>query len=118
MTMVRERSTRLTVVGAVAMLIVVISAMARPLPGGAQVAGAGWIGDRVWQDLNGNGIQDLGEPGVAGVRITVTSAAGSAVGSGTSDENGAYRITGPRVSRQSPVRQSPVRQLPLRQSLL
>ena len=30
------------------------------------------IGDRVWQDLNGNGVQDAGEPGRAGVTITLT----------------------------------------------
>lgn len=30
------------------------------------------IGDRVWQDNNGNGIQDAGEPGINGVRVTIS----------------------------------------------
>ncbi len=29
----------------------------------------GAIGDTVWQDTNGNGNQDIGEPGIAGVRV-------------------------------------------------
>ncbi|MCP4660635.1 MAG: hypothetical protein GY856_34985, partial [bacterium] len=27
------------------------------------------VGDRVWNDLNGDGIQDAGEPGINGVRV-------------------------------------------------
>jgi SdrD B-like domain len=30
------------------------------------------IGDRVWHDANGNGIQDNGEPGLNGVRVTIS----------------------------------------------
>ena len=30
------------------------------------------IGDFVWNDLNGNGIQDAGEPGINGVKVTIT----------------------------------------------
>ena len=30
------------------------------------------IGDFVWNDLNGNGIQDAGEPGINGVLVTIT----------------------------------------------
>ena len=33
--------------------------------------GTGSIGDRVWYDLNGDGIQDPGEPGYAGVAVTL-----------------------------------------------
>ena len=35
--------------------------------------GAEYFGDRVWNDLNENGIQDPGEPGVAGVIVTVNN---------------------------------------------
>ncbi len=35
-----------------------------PLPSGNAI-----LGDRVWNDLNVNGVQDIGEPGVAGVPI-------------------------------------------------
>jgi uncharacterized repeat protein (TIGR01451 family) len=34
----------------------------------------GSLGDRVWSDRNGNGVQDLGEPGVAGVPVTLRGA--------------------------------------------
>jgi uncharacterized repeat protein (TIGR01451 family) len=30
------------------------------------------VGDFVWHDVNGNGIQDAGEPGIAGVTLTLT----------------------------------------------
>jgi len=48
------------------------------------------IGDRVWSDLNHNGIQDVGEPGVSGVGVTLYNAAGSPVGTTTTDANGLY----------------------------
>ncbi len=34
------------------------------------------FGDKVWEDLNGNGIQDLGEPGIANVGVEVYDASG------------------------------------------
>src|SRR5262249_45988018 len=34
--------------------------------------GSGSIGDFVWHDLNGNGMQDAGEPGIPNVSVTVT----------------------------------------------
>jgi SdrD B-like domain len=53
--------------------------------------GTGVIGDFVWNDLNGNGIQDSGEPGIAGVTVTLS---GAASGSTTTDANGYYSFTG------------------------
>ena len=40
----------------------------------AQVAFAqtAQIGNFVWNDLNGNGIQDAGEPGIPSVSVTLT----------------------------------------------
>ncbi|RMG86806.1 MAG: hypothetical protein D6714_03535, partial [Bacteroidetes bacterium] len=35
------------------------------------------IGDYVWEDTNGNGIQDAGEPGISGVIITLTGTTGN-----------------------------------------
>ena len=56
----------------------------------------GSIGDRVWRDTNRNGIQDAGEPNVAGVTATLVNAAGDPV-SGVSpvvtDANGNYLFT-------------------------
>jgi len=58
---------------------------------------AGTIGDFVWRDLNGNGVQDPGEPGVADVTVTITPPAGVDLGYGVgvasntvTDANGFY----------------------------
>ena len=37
------------------------------------------LGDRVWEDLNGNGVQDIGEPGVANVRVRLLDTAGTPI---------------------------------------
>jgi len=42
------------------------------------IAAAASIGSFVWADVNGNGIQDAGELGVAGIRVTLLDAATSA----------------------------------------
>ena len=54
----------------------------------------GIIGDRVWSDVNANGIQDPGEAGIAGVELTLTDADGNQVGGTvTSNSNGDYLFT-------------------------
>ncbi|MCB1941128.1 MAG: hypothetical protein KDI53_03630, partial [Candidatus Accumulibacter sp.] len=51
----------------------------------------GVIGDRVWEDLNYNGIQDAGEPGLASVVVNLLDAGGNPTGLSTStDANGDY----------------------------
>jgi uncharacterized repeat protein (TIGR01451 family) len=52
------------------------------------------IGDRVWNDLNNNGVQDAGEPGVAGVTVRLLDEFGSVVATTTTDANGIYQFTG------------------------
>ncbi|MFE5790787.1 SdrD B-like domain-containing protein, partial [Rhodococcus erythropolis] len=55
------------------------------------------IGDFVWRDLNANGIQDSGEPGVANfpVKLTGTDANGKAVTvTTTTDSGGMYHFVG------------------------
>ena len=55
---------------------------------------AGVIGDRVWNDLNENGVQDDGEPGVNGVTVRLLNAADSSVAQTTStDSAGIYSFT-------------------------
>ncbi|MEL6890818.1 MAG: SdrD B-like domain-containing protein, partial [Actinomycetota bacterium] len=52
------------------------------------------IGDLVFQDSNGNGVQDLGEVGIGGVDVTITGPshpAGTTIQTGT---DGAYSFTG------------------------
>jgi uncharacterized repeat protein (TIGR01451 family)/fimbrial isopeptide formation D2 family protein len=50
------------------------------------------IGDRVWADLDGDGVQDVGEPGIAGVVVMLTTPNG--VVTTTTDANGAYAFSG------------------------
>ena len=58
------------------------------------------MGDKTWVDANGNGVQDAGEPALAGVVVQLlnpdgtpaTDAQGNAVASVTTDANGAYFI--------------------------
>ncbi|MBL0027045.1 MAG: T9SS type A sorting domain-containing protein [Saprospiraceae bacterium] len=50
----------------------------------------GSIGDFVWNDLNGNGLQDFGEPGITGVTFTLINETDATVGSTTSGNFGFY----------------------------
>jgi hypothetical protein len=50
----------------------------------------GRIGDFVWWDQNSNGIQDPGEPGIAGVLVTLSSSSGTLLDSQWTDANGGY----------------------------
>ncbi len=51
-----------------------------------------WIGDYVWKDLNGNGIQDSGEPGIPGVHVYLYKCDGSLVRKDTTDFSGKYEF--------------------------
>jgi hypothetical protein len=49
------------------------------------------VGNRVWHDLDSDGIQDAGEPSIAGVTVRLYDAAGvEVVGSAITDSNGEY----------------------------
>jgi len=50
------------------------------------------VGDYVWQDLNSNGIQDAGEPPVAGVTVILYNSANQPIASAVTDGNGYYLI--------------------------
>jgi hypothetical protein len=50
------------------------------------------IGDRVWRDANSNGLQDPGEPGAAGVTVSLYGDDDALVGSTSTDELGAYEF--------------------------
>ena len=53
------------------------------------------IGDRVWADLNGDGVQDAGEYGLAGVEVCVYASDGvTLVACDVTDALGSYRIVG------------------------
>ncbi len=48
------------------------------------------IGDRVWNDLDGDGVQEPGEPGVGGVTVRLFNGAGVEVGSTATSADGVY----------------------------
>ncbi|HEY3827207.1 MAG TPA: SdrD B-like domain-containing protein, partial [Bryobacteraceae bacterium] len=58
--------------------------------------GTSAIGDFVWNDSNGNGLQDSGEPGISGVKVNLCrdAACSTIVATTTTDQNGAYHFTG------------------------
>lgn len=57
-------------------------------PEEVEVTGA--LGDFVWKDLDGDGIQDPGEPGVEGVIVTLYECDGTFVRMDTTDNTGFY----------------------------
>jgi hypothetical protein len=50
----------------------------------------GSIGNLVWHDLNGNGIQNIGEPGMAGVNVSLLDLSGMVVASMVTNSTGNY----------------------------
>lgn len=56
-------------------------------PGGA-------ITGVTWDDKNGNGVRDDGEPPLAGVEVTITDSSGNTVGKETTGSDGSYNLTG------------------------
>ena len=52
------------------------------------------IGDRVWSDVDGQGDQDSGEPGLGGIEVCATPTGGGAPVCDTTDAFGNYRIYG------------------------
>ena len=50
----------------------------------------GTLGDFVWNDSNGNGLQEGSEPGLSGIMLTLKDETNSDIGSTISDINGKY----------------------------
>ncbi len=59
-----------------------------------QAAGLAGIGNYVWNDINQDGIQNAGEPGIPGVTVKLMDAAGTILANTTTDANGVYQFTG------------------------
>ncbi|MBS1788129.1 MAG: HYR domain-containing protein [Acidobacteria bacterium] len=55
------------------------------------------IGNRIWQDVNGNGIQDAGEPGLSGIHLRLLKN-GIQVGETTTGSNGEFYFNNSNVS--------------------
>jgi hypothetical protein len=63
--------------------------------GNVGAAGSGHLGDRIWQDLNANGTQDPGEPGIGSVVVKLYDLTTSTViARATSDSQGMYAFNG------------------------
>jgi hypothetical protein len=54
----------------------------------------GVIGDFVWYDMNENGLQDMDEPGIMGVQVTLYDGDQNMLAMTTTDENGYYMFSG------------------------
>ncbi len=54
------------------------------------------LGDWVWHDLDANGVQNSGEPGLAGVSVRLYSSTDGYLRTATTDGSGAYRFDGLR----------------------
>ena len=52
------------------------------------------LGDRVWEDLNENGVQDAGEPGLSQIPVNLLSGAGVLLHSTLTGSDGHYTFTG------------------------
>lgn len=52
------------------------------------------LGDRVWHDLDGDGVQDLGEPGLDGLTVTLLDGAQMPLRSVVTSGGGSYSFTG------------------------
>jgi uncharacterized repeat protein (TIGR01451 family) len=77
-----------------------------PMRAGIDVTATGAIGDRVWNDLNRNGLQEAGEPGIYAVEMDLLDTAGSNLHTVWTDALGLYTFTnvlsGTYVVRVSP----------------
>jgi hypothetical protein len=62
----------------------------------------GTLGDRVWEDSNGNGVQDSGEAGIDGVKVDLKDSLGNTVASTVSHDGGQYSFTVDPVPIRSP----------------
>ena len=54
----------------------------------------GSIGDRVWIDHDQDGVQDVGEPGLGGMSVSLLDGTGSVIQSTTTDAAGGYSFDG------------------------
>lgn len=51
------------------------------------------VGDYVWNDVDGDGVQDVNEPGVPGIIVTLYNSSNAVVGTAVTDGNGKYLIS-------------------------
>lgn len=66
---------------------------------GSQTGSA--IGDRIWNDVNGNGVQDPGEVGIGGVTVKVYNSSDTLIATVTTDPDGYYLVSGLTITGSS-----------------
>jgi len=52
------------------------------------------VGDRVWKDTDGDGVQDSGETGISGVTVQLLNSGGTVIATDVTDADGIYGFTG------------------------
>lgn len=52
------------------------------------------VGDAIWEDVDGNGVRDGGEPGIAGVVVTLYDGTGGVVDTAVSSVDGTFQFHG------------------------
>ncbi len=60
----------------------------------APTVGTGTVAGRLWLDANGNAAQDIGEPGLENVTVTLKDQFGTPVATALTDTNGRFLFTG------------------------
>ncbi len=60
----------------------------------APPAGTASLGNCVWYDLNNDGLQTAGEPGVQGITVRLYNSSGVAISSTSTDKDGKYAFVG------------------------
>lgn len=54
----------------------------------------GQIGSLVWKDADGDGLQDAGEPGIAGITVQLKNSSGTVIATDVTDSSGVYGFEG------------------------
>jgi hypothetical protein len=52
------------------------------------------IGDKVWEDMNHNGVQDTNEPGIGGIKVMLQNSAGQTIATTYTNSAGNYNFGG------------------------
>lgn len=83
---------RLALFSATGLLVALACTCTNPLAGLRSAVPGGGIGDRVWFDANGNGLQDEGEEGLSDVEVRLVDETGNVLDSTRTDANGEYKL--------------------------
>ena len=69
------------------LILIIIALGSQTIPANACIA---VIGNFVWEDLNGDGLQDIGEPGIPGITVELYNCTDVLIESTTTDADGEY----------------------------